>query len=424
MSLIFIRMNMDFQSVVAILTVCLFLHLPICAQQKISLHEAIELGLKNNLTLKADKLNQLIAIQQKAKAFQIDPTTIGFEYGQFNSVYKDTRFVISQVLPFPTLLMAQKKLSDAEISAANSSVEYKKKQFMKQISTTFYAYLLMQEKIKLLNSSDSMYALLIEKANIRYAAGESNVLEKTSAEMQQLSVRFQLNQFQQELKNLNLQFQTLLHAEQVHEPTGAFQYTSSFDNDSFSVEKHPLVANALQQIRMKNALIGLEKSKFLPNFFLTYNNTSIRGVGSDEKYYSTSTRFQSLQIGLGIPLFFHGQKANFKATKTAYLLAQNDHDVQVEQAQNEWAKAQQQYQQAKTYVQQFETQFERNYKQLLNVGLQQFGSGEINFFQYTTLMNQAIQFKLDYLNSVDYYNKSSIELSYLLGFFETSMSIK
>lgn len=42
----------------------------------------------------------------------------------------------------------------------------------------FYAMLLLKEKEKLLLAVDSAYTVWVEKADRRYALGESNVLEK------------------------------------------------------------------------------------------------------------------------------------------------------------------------------------------------------------------------------------------------------
>jgi len=59
----------------------------------------------------------------------------------------------------------------------------------------------------------------------------------------------------------------------------------------------------------------LEKAKLLPEFNLGYYSMTMQGSGADNVIYTTSSRFQSVQVGLGIPLFFGSQKAKINASK-------------------------------------------------------------------------------------------------------------
>ena len=77
------------------------------AQQPINLQTAIDTALKNNLTVKNEKLNAEYQKKLKAAAVDIPQTNLTGEYGQINSFYNDTKFGISQSISFPTVYAKQ-----------------------------------------------------------------------------------------------------------------------------------------------------------------------------------------------------------------------------------------------------------------------------------------------------------------------------
>lgn len=52
---------------------------------------------------------------------------------------------------------------------------------------------------------------------------------------------------------------------------------------------------------------------------------TMKGTGSDNITYDYSNRFQSIQIGLGIPLFFDSQKAKLNASKINQNISDNNY---------------------------------------------------------------------------------------------------
>ncbi|HEY0262798.1 MAG TPA: efflux RND transporter permease subunit, partial [Chitinophagales bacterium] len=91
------------------LSICLLL-IANCSfsQTPISLQEATDIALKNNLQVKNGKLNAEYQKKLKGTAINIPQTMISAQYGQYNSIYSDNGFNISQSLNFPTVYAKQK----------------------------------------------------------------------------------------------------------------------------------------------------------------------------------------------------------------------------------------------------------------------------------------------------------------------------
>ena len=185
----------------------------ICGQtfaQQINLPAALDSALNNNLNVKNEKLKvdyQKKLIQTGAN---IPQTMVNAEYGQINSIYNDTRFGIVQNLNFPSVYSYQKGALKSLWKSSNMSVALKEVELKKQVRQTFYTYLFLLQKQKLLQSNDSMYIGFLTKATARFKSGESNVLEQTTAENQRAQISIQLNQLNTDMELLLMQFQLLI----------------------------------------------------------------------------------------------------------------------------------------------------------------------------------------------------------------------
>lgn len=79
-------------------------------------------------------------------------------------------------------------------------------------------YLYLRQKEKLLIRYDSVYSAFLQKANLRLADGESNVLEKAIAENQKGTIGVQLKQVQQQIHLVALEFVFVLNAPEAYVP--------------------------------------------------------------------------------------------------------------------------------------------------------------------------------------------------------------
>lgn len=93
---------------------CSLLPLGAKAQQSISLEEAYQKILENNLNLKGGALKIDAQKILKQSAFNLDPLNVSAEIGQFNTDKTDQKFSVSQNFRFPGFYQKQKQVFTEE----------------------------------------------------------------------------------------------------------------------------------------------------------------------------------------------------------------------------------------------------------------------------------------------------------------------
>ena len=191
-----------------------------------------------------------------------------------------------------------------------------------------------KKKEKLLLSADSNYAIFLNKSVLRLKTGESNILEKTTAETQRGNIQLQLHSLQQQMEVTKARFQYLLNTNNNVEPAAdTIAATIPAVLDSSMLAQHPLLRVYQQQEKIAAATTRLERSKLLPDLSVGYFSQTFRGVGPDEKTYSSSDRFNAFQVSVGVPIFSGVQKAKANAAKVNEEIAANNFNLQLQNLQ-------------------------------------------------------------------------------------------
>ncbi|MBK8488730.1 MAG: TolC family protein [Bacteroidetes bacterium] len=384
------------------------------AQQTISLQSAIDTALNNNLSVRNEKLYSEYQKKLKATAVDIPQTNLIGEFGQFNSAFSDNKFGIAQSISFPTVYAKQKSLQNENYKTSVLHIALKEAELKKQVSEVFYQIIYMNEKQHILMKIDSVYAAFLEKANLRFAKGESNILEKTTAETQRGQIAIQVKQIQQDIEILQMQFQLLLNTTIVYLPS-ANNTKMNFNAiaDTSFINNHPSLQLLEQEKNVAMVNTQLQKSKLLPDLQLAYNNMSQQGMGADDMFYPKSERFSSVQFGVGIPLFFGAQKANIDAAKSLELISENNFRLGQQTLLSEYESAFKKYEIQLATVKYFEETALRNADIISETATKQFENGDINYLEWTMLINNAISIQSNYIDSVNDLNQAIIHLNFL-----------
>ncbi len=384
------------------------------SQDKISLKAAVDTALKNNWSVKNEKLKA--AYQQKliGSSANIPQASLTAEMGQINSFYTDNKFGISQSFNFPTVYSNQKKLLNEEWKSSVLSVKLKEAEIKKTVTQVFYTILVLREREKLLMQADSIYSEFLNKANLRFKVGESNVLEKATAQTQRGGIFLQLKSLQEEIELARLQLQLVLNTSHKFEPQSNLARMDLPEalND-LTVREHPLSRISDQQKTIASANTKLERSRMLPDLSLGYFNTSMQGTGANNVFYLPSRRFNSAHIGIGIPLFTASQKAKVNASRLAEIMAEDSYQNQLNILETQYRSARSQYEtylQASNYFEQTSLPQAIIIAQTAN---KQFINGEINYLDWVMLNNQAIIIRSNYLDILKALNESIISINYL-----------
>jgi heavy metal efflux system protein len=401
-------------TVITLLLLSIFSAQQTNAQTPIRLKEAIDTAFKNNLQVKNEQLHAAYQDKLKMAAIDIPPTNISGEYGQINSFYKDTKFGISQGIQFPSVYIKQRALQNEYYKNSVLHIAIKETELRKQVSTAFYMLLYLEQKQKIMEQNDSAYQSFLVNTNLRFTKGESNVLEKATAETQRGQIAIQLNQLKTDKEILQLQFQLLLNTTTLFIPiseTGKLTYLETID--TAAIRNHPQIKILQQQQQISLVSKQLERSKLLPELNVGYANQSIQGNGADNVLYAPSQRFNSIQVGIGLPLFFFSQKGKTNAAKIQQLISENDYQLGLQLFKTEYQSEFNQYKTQQATVNYFETNALKNAEIITKTANEQFKNGDINYLEWTMLINNALSIQSNYLDAVKELNQTIIQLQFL-----------
>ncbi|WP_242918651.1 CusA/CzcA family heavy metal efflux RND transporter [Pontibacter liquoris] len=407
--------------VAALGVILLLMLLPngVSAQETITLDKAIARALAQNMSLANARLQAASQQKLQGTAWDIPQTVVAGEYGQINSAYNDTRFSISQSIKFPTAYSKQKQLLQHEWQQALRHSELSAFELQWQVTQLYYELLYTHEKQKLLLRTDSLYASFLTNAELRFAKGASNILEKNTAQAQRGQVSLQLNQLQQEIAGLQQQFQLLLSTDTAYVPAAqSLKMPLPTPADTTALAAHPYLKLLQQQQEVSRSKTRAEQAGFLPELHLAYNNQSIKGrqnIDGVERNYTTSDRFSAVQLGVGVPLFFGAQRARVQAARVQEQVARNNYQGGKLSLETQLSKALEQFRLATQTLSYFEQTALPGAASIIKTADEQFRSGEIDYLEWVLLTNQAITLQTNYLDAVRSYNLSLLEISALTG---------
>ena len=389
-------------------------------QQRLTLDEMLKIGSAQNLNLQSLRKESDYWKQLQSGVFDPGKTQLGGEYGGINGIKNDTRFFVSQGFNLPVVYRRQRQLYKNEQTAQEQLATWKQAELQREIKSVFYRLADGLERKKLLQRLDSVYSRFQQSADLRLKAGESNVLEKTTADAQLQQLQLQQQQLDADILILQQQLQWLLNTDELFLPAYASLKMEDIAlADTTSVAAHPQIQYNKLQEQTAAAQTSVEKTKLSPDFSVGYSNQSIIGYHSEDgvsqKYYSGSNRFHIANVTVGIPLFNSAAKARIQAGRVH------------EEVAKLHTKATEQH--IKHNLQQLIAAYRKelnNLEYYENTGLQQaeliiktarlsFENGEISYLEWTALMNNAVNIQLNYMDAVHQYNQTLIELEYLTG---------
>ena len=383
------------------------------AQTSISLETAYEKAINNNLGLKNGQLK--IDYQDKIKKSYaaIDPLNISGEIGQMNSAYVDNKFSASQTLRLPKFYNAQKMVLEEEWKNASLSLDVQKWQLKKEIALVYNNLNYLDEKQKILKKADSIYSNYYKRAEFRLKAGESNILEKTTAENYRSQAEIQLKNLLSDRETTLYQFNYLINdAEVFANQKGDFYNMNLFYDENFG--GNPLVLKQLEhQKNIEMARLEAEKTKLLPSFNVGVNSMTMKGTGANDKYYDGIHRFQSGLVGVALPIFNSAQKSLIEGQKINQLIAENNYNMAVKNFKNQYVKSYGEFQKLKSETEYYKQKGLKNAETIMFTANLLLKEGEIDYLEYTILVNQSLDIQNKYIDAQKLFNEKIIELNSL-----------
>ena len=369
-----------------------------------NINELQQLAAENNLGIKADSLEILNMQTLVGTAYNLNKTEVYYNYDKsnvFNQLPLKT-WGISQNFDFPGLYIKQRQKLKNQAQLQEQFFDLRKAILDKKLSQLYYEYQKLIAQDHLYTKLDSLYANFAHAANRKFELGETNYLEKITAQAKQKEIQKNFRQITYQKELISGKINALVQIEATIVITESPIPKLSLNN----VEEHTeQLKNYYQKkANISHDITSIERQKILPGFNLEYftghNNNSKRQV-------------YGYQIGLKIPLFFSSYNSQIKAAKINEKIADAQFQDNIILLENKIEILQKHLKMIKDDMAYYEDFALKQADEIMNVALRSYQEGEIDFFNYIQSMENAINIKLSYLDKLYEYNNTIISLNNL-----------
>lgn len=376
--------------------------------QKLTLQQSIELAYKNNYLLKISGLEtegQQLLIKTTR---ELAKTNLDLQLGRTQTFYtNDYTLGLVQQFSHPKLYQAQTDLQKSRVVASQKNEELQKNEVISNLKQVYYQLFYYQQLRRILAQQDSIYRSTLHIAQARYKTGETNSLEKISAEVRLQEINNRLRILEKDEETAYQHFKLLLNSEQdlKLDFNVPLKRDTSVIINALSPTNNPLLSVFEQQTVISEQATNVEKQKLKPDFRLGLINQSI------EHHFNQ----MAISAGIGLPIFTKAQKARVEAAKVNEKIADSrlKHiEIQLNGQLNMLKMA---YQKHRSSLQYYENFALPQSELMIKNAIKSYHSGEIEYVELIQTNQQAWQIKDNYFSTVLDFNQTIIQIETLLG---------
>jgi cobalt-zinc-cadmium resistance protein CzcA len=142
----------------------------------------------------------------------------------------------------------------------------------------------------------------------------------------------------------------------------------------------------------------------MPDFSFNYF------FGSNQ--YENGKFYHGFQFGVAVPLFYGNNRAKISAAKISANAKILSNENEISLIKNQLRQLLSEHLKYKVLLDNYHLSGEPLMNEITKVALKSYQLGEINFFQFVSSYETAVQIQFDYLDNVLNYNKTVTEISY------------
>ncbi len=399
------KVNFRTLGIIAVLLFPAFGH----AQKKeVSASEAVQLAMEHNNFLQASAKRMKQSEQLLGTAFTIEKPQFYYNFDQNNIAANGKPldvYGISQMIQFPTIYGVQSKLEKQKIKLAYQQYKIDEKTVTKEVYKSYYNVVYQENLAQQYIFLDSLYRLFEKAASKRYAAGEIKLLEKLNAEAKQKEISIKLTQIKEDISKANtnlhqwIQSDTFIQVQKMALP--------KLEVEHFNEQEHPglLYMNATQQL--SQIALRIERQRLLPDLEFSVFQGTNNGVNA--------LTYNGFQVGVSLPLWFAAPKSKINAAKTQTQIDSDnylDYKIRLQSKYQSLLSDLAKHEEALLY---YETTGKKLSSEITLNATKAYKSGAIDFLQFVHLIETANNIQITYLNNLNDYNTSVLEINFLMN---------
>lgn len=395
---------------------------PVKAQgvKRISLDRAIRMALDSNLTIRASGYSVEVQKAMERGAWDIPKTTIDGQFGQISSSARDNNFTVSQSFAFPTVYINQQKQAKANIKSSEWQHKISQLEIATQVKQVYWQLAYLYSRQKLMSYQDSLYTSFLRAADLRARTGETNRLEMITARSQSLEVKNRAQQGYIDIDLFNRKLQILINSTIRFCPVDTVLRKAAFVPiaDTSSIGQNPSLGAAKQEVEVAQVQRKLEQSRMMPDFSIGYSTQTIKGVqdvNGVSRSFGAGDRFSVIHAGVSIPLWTSSYRARTKAAKINEQISRTNLELYTKSLANNYTSLLDEYHKYAMSVEYYEKQAVPEADLIIEQATRSYKAGAMDYLDYVLSLNRALDIKQNYLDALNNYNQTIINIEFVTG---------
>jgi outer membrane protein TolC len=388
--------------------------------KKLSLNDAVKIGLKNNPEVKSAIENISASKGKFWSGISLPQPEIGvsYEYAPVNSSlsnYSEKTLAVSQSFEFPSNYFLKGSKFSKEEEIAVYKLNLTERSVINQVKTSYYKILAKQYQVKSAEENLKISEDFFKKAEIRQNVGEGTNLERLTAKVQYTEARNNLEVTKNELTTAFAELNySLGYGKQSYDSNFGLTDSLVFVDHKISLEQiyksfeetNPQIKIADLNYGIASIEKGLAWSSLLPNINLAYFKQTRDG----------NTGFYGASFGISVPLWFIFEQrgkiqeavANQSISESELQLTKNEIVLKLK---NAFADHENNLKQVKLYVNDILPQTEEIYR----TAIKSYDAGELTYLEYLLAKQTLINSRNNYINALFNHYQSVFRIEEIVG---------
>lgn len=409
------RMNM---MIIGLFGLALLPQTVLSQTRKVSLQECINMALEKNPQMQVSNKSVERAKALQGTAWEIDKTELSLSQDSTSGGSPDNALSLSQSIEFPTYYIARHKQLKAETQAERSKAAVVRLSLENDVKAAYYQAVYQAEKLRVLESQDSLLAQYRTLAEKRYKAGETRQLELLSAERLQRENKMEVLAAHNELETVQLLLSRLVGSVETVEPKEDSLLPLDWKQASYNYSQTPDGQYSADRLKVSEQAVRVAKNGFAPSLSLSLRNQLV--ISSWNPYDQDRSRFDGgnfmgFEVGVGIPLFYGATRAKVKAARKEREMIALEIKEQEQLRQQEYLSALSRMNAAYVRYTYYNEEGRERSDKMAEQGLLEYSQGEISYLEYMNVLQESIDLRLKRALALNDYNQCVLVMEKLCG---------
>ncbi|RYY84328.1 MAG: CusA/CzcA family heavy metal efflux RND transporter, partial [Chitinophagaceae bacterium] len=395
---------------VATLLCALLLSPALFAQDgRITFPQAFDTALRNNLQLRASDLQIERSRALAGSGYAIPRTGVFVENEDINPEDRKgiLKIGVAQSLDWPGLYKAQRNLLQQQVGVVEAARRVRVLEIRRDLEAAYYQIWYLQSKQELWRRLDTLYSSFARAASLRVRTGESAGLDSLSASARARETQAQLGLLQRDIQSAQEVLKRVLNTGTAYLPplTPVEKVATPTQPDSLSA--HPSLQLQQQNIQIAAAELSVQRQSNKPSF---------EGRFFSQRLYGISNPYSGFSVTVGIPIFGRGAyRSKVQAAQIERQYQESVMNYDRLALATAYSQGLHQLKKDQELLRYYEESGLAQAEAIIKAANLAYRGGEINFNDLSQYLTQAIDIKKAYLDILNSYNQSAIQVNYYLN---------